>query len=65
MYAFLLRSCPGPALVSTARINALALTSGVQYGPSMNCSVTVFSPDGGGVSVTFAAFSSELNYDCR
>ncbi len=58
-------SCPGPKLVSTAFISTLALTTRSHYSPNMNCSVTVYSPDGGGVSVTFVAFSTEPEYDCR
>ncbi len=61
----LLCSCPGPALVSTARFNFLALTVGSEYFPGMNCSVTVYSPDGGRVAVTFGIINTQLYNDCR
>ncbi len=57
-------SCPGPALVSTATIRALALVAGGQYAPNMDCSVTVYSPDGLGVALVFTTFFTQTNYDC-
>jgi hypothetical protein len=65
MYVLLLCSCPGPTLLSTARISTLALTSGSQYDPNMNCSVTVYSPDGGHVAVTFTSLSTRAGNDCK
>ena len=59
-----LRSCPGPALVSTATIRALALVAGGQYAPNMDCSVTVYSPDGLGVALVFTTFLTETDNDC-
>jgi hypothetical protein len=56
-------SCPGPALVSTATIRALAVVAGGQYAPNMDCSVTVYSPDGLGVALMFT-FLTETNDDC-
>ena len=62
-----LHSCPGPALVSSASFSALAVTAASQYAPNMNCSVTVYSPDGGAVALVFAAFGTQSVYDsaCR
>ena len=51
-----LRSCPGPALVSTTSVASLAVTRGTYYAFNMECSVTVYSPDGGAVALTFASF---------
>jgi hypothetical protein len=51
--------------VSTARINGLALTIGYENSANETCSVTVYSPDGGGVSLTFVAFDTQNNSDCK
>ncbi len=62
-------SCPGPALVSIASISAVAVVAGGQYAPDLDCSVTVYSPGGLAVGLTFSAFSLEEsgqtgNADC-
>ncbi len=56
-------SCPGPALVSTASVIALAVVAGGQYAPGLDCSVTVYSPGGMAIGLSFSAFSIEDNFD--
>jgi hypothetical protein len=56
-------SCPGPALVSTASMSALAVVAGGQYAPDLNCSVTVYSPDGLGVALLFTTFDTVASND--
>ncbi len=56
-------SCPGPALVSTAAFSAISVTNGAQYAPGLDCSVTVYSPDGLGVSLSITAFSTVADAD--
>jgi hypothetical protein len=50
--------------VSTGSFEAVALTAGAEYTPDMDCSVTVYSPDGLGVALVFTTFLTETNYDC-
>jgi hypothetical protein len=57
-------SCPGPVTVSTAAFSALAVTVGVDYPVGMDCSVTVYSPDGGAVALIFTAFDTVAGFDC-
>jgi hypothetical protein len=59
-----LRSCPGPALVSTASVSAVAVVAGGQYARGLDCSVTVYSPGGMAVGLTFSAFYIEDIFDC-
>jgi hypothetical protein len=50
--------------VSTAQISGLAVIASGHYVPGMDCSVTVYSPGGMSVGLTFTAFSVEENLDC-
>ncbi len=58
------RSCPGPTLVSTASFNALAATAGAEYGTELDCTVTLYNPDGWVVDITFASVDTEEFFDC-
>ncbi len=59
-----LRSCPGPALVSTASVSALAVVAGGQYARGLDCSVTVYSPDGLSVALVFTSSDTGASFDC-
>jgi hypothetical protein len=49
--------------VSTTAFTSLSVTASRRYAPSMDCSVTVYSPDGGAVALTFTAFDTQMNED--
>jgi hypothetical protein len=49
--------------VSATGFDAVALTASSNYGNNMNCWLTINSPDGGTISVTFTSFVTEMDYD--